>query len=49
MTKKNNHLEDMIKIKLEKNLNNYQQANLFFALGKAFEDLKDYENHSITT
>ena len=45
MTKyeKNNHLEDMIKKTTQKNLNNFQQANLFFALGKAFEDLKDYD------
>ncbi len=41
--KKNNHLEDMIKKATKKNLNNFQQANLFFALGKAFEDLKDYD------
>ena len=41
--KKNNHLEDMIKKATQKNLNNLQQANLSFALGKAFEDLKDYD------
>ncbi len=41
--KQNNHLKDMIKKTSQKNLNDFQRANLFFALGKAYEDLKDYD------
>jgi len=38
-----NHINEMIKKSTQLKLNNYQQANLFFALGKAYEDLKQYE------
>ena len=42
-TKGNNHLDTMKNKSNQLSLNNFQQANLFFALGKAYEDLKQYE------
>ena len=42
--KNNNHLKDMLdRIKLEEELSDRAKINLYFALGKAFEDTKDFE------
>ena len=38
------HLVEMKKFIDDKSLNSNQKTELFFALGKAYEDLKDYEN-----
>ena len=38
------HLAEMKKFIDDKSLNSNQKTELFFALGKAYEDLKDYEN-----
>ena len=42
-TEENNHLNAMINKSNQLSLNNFQQANLFFALGKAYEDLRQYD------
>ena len=42
-TEGNNHLDTMKNKSNQLSLNSFQQANLFFALGKAHEDLKQYE------
>ena len=39
----NSHLADMLKKSKQLKLDNIQSANLFFALGKAYEDLKNYD------
>ena len=42
-----NHLDEMIKLINEENfshVNSDQKTQIFFALGKAYEDLKDFEN-----
>ncbi len=38
-----NHLKDMIKKIQEYKFDNNQLANLYFAIGKAYEDLKEYD------
>jgi len=38
------NLNDMEKLSLDNNLTDSQKVDLFFALGKAYEDLKNYEN-----
>ena len=38
------HLAEMKRFIDDKSLNSNQKTELFFALGKAYEDLKDYEN-----
>ena len=41
--KGDNHIENM-KQRLEKfSLNDFNKSNILFALGKAYEDIKDYE------
>ncbi len=39
----NNHLNEMINKSTQLKLNDFQLANLYFALGKAYEDLKQYK------
>ena len=46
-SKDQNHLQDMKKLTDDENffnLNSDQKMEIFFALGKAYEDLKDFEN-----
>ena len=43
-TKNNNHLILLNKIYTNLNINNYEKAELAFALGKAYDDIKDYDN-----
>ncbi len=40
---KNIHFKDMVERSKMNNLNDYSKINLYFALGKAYEDIKDYE------
>ena len=42
-TKDNSHLVEMEKKSKDNSLNDFEKANLFFALGKAYEDLLDYQ------
>ncbi len=39
----NNHFIEMIERSKKNNLNDNSKINLYFALGKAYEDIKDYE------
>ena len=39
----NDHLKSMLKIFENKEINKFQKKELAFALGKAFEDIKDYQ------
>jgi len=41
---KNKHFLDMQKKLTDENLNNFEKLELHFALGKAYDDLKDYKN-----
>lgn len=41
---KNDHLQFMLELTKNDNLSKSQQIDLFFALGKAHDDIKDYEN-----
>ena len=41
---KNKHFLDMQKKLTDKNLNDFEKLELHFALGKAYDDLKDYKN-----
>ncbi len=40
---KNSHFKDMIERSKINNLNDNSKINLYFAIGKAYEDIKDYE------
>ena len=41
--KNNNHLKEMIERSKRENLNDISKINLYFALSKAFEDIKEFE------
>ena len=41
---KNKHFLDMQKKLTDESLNDFEKLELYFALGKAYDDLKDYEN-----
>ena len=41
--KNNNHLREMIERSKRENLNDISKINLYFALSKAFEDIKEFE------
>ncbi len=43
-SKEENHLKDMLGKLNSNTLNDEQKINLYFAIGKAYEDKKDYEN-----
>lgn len=45
--KNNNHLKEMIERNKKENLNDNSKINLFFALSKAFEDVKDFKESFI--